>query len=52
MSEFDKLKLALDDIRARRKALLDLIVLADQQAMGYLRLYVTLGLATASGAAT
>jgi hypothetical protein len=50
VSEFDKLKLAIDDIRARHKALYDLIIFTDQQAMGYLRLYVTLGLATASGA--
>jgi len=52
MSEFDKLKLALDDIRARYKALTDLITFTDQQAMGLLRLYVTLGLATATGAAS
>ena len=52
VSNFDKLKLALDDIRARHKAVYDLIVLTEQQALSFLRLYVTLGLAAASGAVT
>jgi hypothetical protein len=50
MDEADKLKLAFDDMRVRHKGLLDLIVLTDQQALGLLRLYVTLGAAAASGA--
>lgn len=50
MTDADLIKLALDDVRARQKALLDLILFQDQQAMGLLRLYVTLGLAAASGA--
>ncbi|WP_267423178.1 hypothetical protein [Methylobacterium sp. GC_Met_2] len=49
MTEADLTKLALDDVRVRQKALLDLILFQDQQAMGLLRLYVTLGIAAASG---
>lgn len=47
----DYLKVALDDARARQTALLQLIYFTDQQAMGLLRLYVTIGLAAAAGAA-
>lgn len=51
MKDADLLKLMFDDVRARQKAVLDLILWQDQQAMGLLRLYVTLGTATASGVA-
>lgn len=49
MTEADLTKIALDDVRVRQKALLDLILFQDQQAMGLLRLYVTVGIAAASG---
>lgn len=50
MSDEDLLKLAIDDIRARQDAVYDLVLSQDKQAMELLRLYVTVGLAVASGA--
>jgi hypothetical protein len=50
MLKDDELKFGAEDARSRHAALLQLIYFTDQQAMALLRLYVTLGLATASGA--
>jgi len=47
----DEFKLVIDDARHRQTALLNLIVFTDQQALGLLRLYVTIGVAAATGAA-
>src|SRR5690606_29655615 len=52
MLDTDQLQVALDDARARQTALLQLIYFTDQQAMSLLRLYVTIAVATATGAAT
>jgi len=41
----------IDDVRTRHAAVVALIYMTDRQAMGLLRLYVTLGMATATGAA-
>jgi len=46
----DELKLVLDDARHRQAAMLQLIYFTDQQALGLLRLYITLGIAAATGA--
>lgn len=43
---------ALDDVRARHQAVVDLIYFTDQQATTLLQLYVTVGLALATAAAT
>lgn len=48
----DIIKLALDDARARQTALVQLMYFTDQQALGLLRLYVTLGTASATAAVT
>jgi hypothetical protein len=50
MLKSDEVKLALDDVRARQIALLQLIYFTDQQAIGLLRLYVTVGVAAATAA--
>ncbi|KKX30264.1 hypothetical protein [Rhizobium sp. LC145] len=47
----DDFKLALDDVRARHTALVNLILFTDQKAMGVFRLYVTLGIAAGAAAA-
>lgn len=44
------LRTIIDDARARHAALVALIYSGDAQAMGLLRLYATLGIATVSGA--
>lgn len=49
--EKDEFRNVVDDARARHAAVVALIYFTDQQAMALLRLYVTLGIATASGAA-
>jgi hypothetical protein len=50
MIEKDDWKIAIEDARARQTALVGLIYFTDTQAMGLLRLCVTIGTATASGA--
>ena len=45
------LSLAVDDSRARNEALIGLIAMADQQAITLLGIYLSLGTATATGAA-
>ncbi|NKM99455.1 hypothetical protein [Rhizobium leguminosarum] len=51
--KIDDLKIALDDVRARQTALVNLIIFTDQKAMAVFRLYVTLGIAAgAAGAAS
>ncbi len=49
--EKDDFKTGIEDVRARHAAVVSLIYLADRQALQLLRSYVTLGIATASGAA-
>ncbi|MCQ1778231.1 hypothetical protein NOJ05_13570 [Neorhizobium galegae] len=44
-------KLALDDVRARHLALVNLILFTDQKAMAVFRLYVTIGIAAGAAAA-
>lgn len=51
MPELDALKMAIDDARVRQAAVLQLIYFTDQQALGLLRLYVTLGLGAVAGTA-
>lgn len=46
----DILKVGLDDARARHAAVVNLILFTDSQALGLLRLYVPIAIATASGA--
>ncbi|MGQ3297719.1 hypothetical protein [Reyranella sp.] len=46
----DLFKVGLDDARARHAAVVNLILFTDTQALGLLRLYIPLGIATASGA--
>lgn len=48
MLNHDHLKFALDDARTRQAALVELIYSIERQAAGLLRLYVTLGLTSAS----
>ncbi len=48
MLEYDELKFALDDARCRQAALVALMYSIDRQAESLLRLYLTLGLASAS----
>jgi hypothetical protein len=48
--EKDDLRTALDDVRARHAAVVNLIYVTDGQALGLLRLYTTLGVGAASGA--
>src|SRR5215218_8774741 len=47
----DMWKIAIEDARARHAAIVNLIYFTDTQALGLLRLYVTIGLAAASAAA-
>lgn len=49
--EKDDLRTMLDDLRARHGATVALLYFNDTQAMSLLRLFVTVGIATASGAA-
>lgn len=46
----DDLPVAIGDARTRHAAVVDLIYFTDRQAMGLLSLYITLGVAAASGA--
>lgn len=46
----DDWKIALDDARKRHEALTALILFTDTQALNLLKLYLTLGIAAASGA--
>ena len=46
----DDWKVAIEDARTRHKAIVDLIYFTEQQAMGLLRLYITLAVAAASAA--
>ncbi|GEM_PF-2273648 len=48
----DDWKIAIEDARFRHNAVLGLIYAADNQAMGLLRLYLTIALATSTGAAS
>jgi len=51
MLEKDDFRTIIEDARARHAAVVALIYFTDSQALSLLRLYVTLGIATASGAA-
>lgn len=44
----DRFKIAIDDVRTRHKAVVDLIYFTDNQAMNLLRLYISIGLASSS----
>jgi hypothetical protein len=49
LADVNEIRLAIEDARARHAAVVALIYFTDTQAMGLLRLYATLALATASG---
>jgi hypothetical protein len=51
LNDANEIRIAIDDARARHAAVVALIYFTDTQAMGLLRLYATLALATASGVA-
>ncbi len=51
MSELADLKVALDDMRARQLALVNLILFTDQKAIALFRLYVTIAIAAGATAA-
>jgi hypothetical protein len=51
MLDKDDFRVIIEDTRTRHAAVVALIYFTDGQAMALLRLYVTLGIATASGAA-